>query len=147
MDFHVHCFYNKIRYGKAAGQQNNQQDDPILTFGYAWGSDIDTLMNHPDKPYTQHNYQVKFTQGNKEWRGRIVFYIPNYKIYTDPDNYAHVYFFAVTPKKTTSPTSDTKEQVGDGGGGPTDITVTVTNPDGTPISTPAPPTTIVQTID
>jgi hypothetical protein len=55
MDFHVHCNYHTIRYGKGAGQQNNQHDDPILTVGYMWGSDIDALMNHPDKPYGQHN--------------------------------------------------------------------------------------------
>jgi hypothetical protein len=149
MSCYVHCFYNKIRYGKEAGQQNNQHDDPILTFGYVWGSDIDALFL-ADKHYRDYNYQVKFTQqlGNKEWRGRIVTDELNYMVSTEPSpTYAHAYFFAVTPKKSTSLTSDTEEQVGGGVGDPTTVTVTVTNPNGTSTSTNAPPATTVQPID
>ena len=147
MPFYAHFSYRTLRYGKGAGQQNNQHDDPILTFGYLTGDDIDTLMN---QPYGQHNFQVKLTQGNKEWRGRIVFDIPNYEVSVSPTVYAHAYFFAVTPKmkKSTSLTSDTEEQVGDGVGDPTSVTVTVTNPDGSAtISTTTPPIITVQTID
>jgi hypothetical protein len=147
MSFYVHISYSTVRYGKAAGQQNNQHEDPILTFGYMWGDDIGTLMN---QPYGQHNFQVKLTQGDKEWRGRIVFDIPNFEVSVSPTLYAHAYFFAVTPKmkKSTSLTSDTEVQVGDGAGDPGSVTVTVTNPDGSAtISTTTPPTITVQPID
>ncbi len=145
MSFSVHCWYHTVRYGKKAGQQNNQHDDPILTSGYMWGSDLEALMSIRDKSYHQHNYQVKFTQENKEWRGRIVLDIPNYLVVNSPAIHAHAYFFVVAPRRKQSPslTSDTEEQVGD----PTTITITVTNPDNTQISTTAPPNTTVQTID
>jgi hypothetical protein len=101
--------------------------DPIISMGHILGLNSDPIVNPGDKPTDRaKRYKITITATqdghNKEWKGRIVAHDPT----------QGGWIFVVVATKNVSSASDT-------GDGDLVITVTVTNPSGSPSNAYTPP--------